>query len=182
MIYSDEELVRKILESLRKVQWESYADNPWNKTPEFDCINPDVFPIEKGVYSFNNCDTPETYYIGKAEIGCRNRLDKKLKADWKETRVSKEFRDGVWHHEYEYLTDYQLYTSRICCRTVENDDFSARELESVLLAAYYVSFGRIPKTNRTGVPALSRNENLHADLREIGKLMFENVSSLKIIL
>ena len=179
---SDEELVRKVLESLRKVQWESYADDPWEKTPEFECINSEVFPVGKGVYSFNNCDNRQTYYVGKADIGCRNRLEKKLRGDWKETRVTKEFRDGVWHHEYGYLTDYQSYNSRICCRTVENDNFTARDLENVLLATHYVSFGRLPKTNRTGVPVLARNENLHADLREIGKLMFQNVYSLKNIL
>lgn len=72
----DEELVGSVLRSLRKVQWETYADNSWKKTPEFDCLNPEVFPVGKGVYSFNNCHKPETYYIGKAEIGCRNRLEK----------------------------------------------------------------------------------------------------------
>ncbi len=168
----DAELVRNVLLSLRKVQWESYADNPWKKTPEFECINPDIFPVGKGVYSFNNLDKPETYYVGKAEVGCRNRLDKKLKADWNETRVSKELRNGIWHHEYEYLTDYQLYNSRICCRTVENDDFSARDLEKVLLAAHYVLLGRIPKTNRTGVPGLARNNAIQLELKEIGQIMF----------
>lgn len=168
----ESELVRKILESLRKGQWESYANNPWKKTPEFECINPTVFPVGKGVYAFNNIDKPETYYVGKAEIGCRNRLDKKLKADWNETRVNKEFRDGVWHHEYEYLTDYQLYNSLVYCRTVERDDFSARDLEKVLLAAHYVLFGRIPKTNRTGIPGLSGKKELLDDLKKIGTLMF----------
>lgn len=46
-------------------------------------------------------------------------------------------------------------------------------LEKVLLAAHYVLFGRIPKTNRTGIPRLSRNENFHPDLKEIGNLMFD---------
>ena len=149
------------------IAWEKdcFID-PWgkNKNEEFKWKNEEKSPPEApGIYLFNSKTKFEhpygksgIYYIGKADIGLKRRLEGKLRADYRSMYNDKKygkkyrrinFNENV-NHYYPYLNYYQKFTTTIWCKIIKEN--MVPYVEEILISAFFTKMGNRPPSNRTG--------------------------------
>ena len=151
--------------------WDYRFDDPWYKEihkDQDDKKKEELFswknlqnlpPEEKGIYLFNSrtkfehpYDKSGIYYIGKASSGLKDRLKRKLNADYKSKYDKNKYRrinfnENV-NHYYPYLNYYQKFTTTIWCKIIKED--MVPYVEEILISAFFTKMGNRPPSNRTG--------------------------------
>jgi len=141
--------------------WDGYKIDPFDRENSFALNNDVRFPDTKGVYMFESLDNG-IYYIGQAKLSLHTRLKNKVKKDINEKRVTNyRDEDGKLFHDYPYLPIYDTEESKVkYLKTISLSKSSVAE--RILIAAYYIANGYIPKANRTGVPSYARLKEVEA--------------------
>ena len=151
--------------------WDYRFDDPWYKEihkDQDDKKKEELFswknlqnlpPEEKGIYLFNSrtkfehpYDKSGIYYIGKASSGLKDRLKRKLNADYKSKYDKNKYRrinfnENV-NHYYPYLNYYQKFTTTIWCKIIKEN--MVPYVEEILISAFFTKMGNRPPSNRTG--------------------------------
>jgi hypothetical protein len=141
--------------------WDGFEIDPFDREDSFKLNKGVKFPDIKGVYMFESFDNG-IYYIGQAKTSLHTRLKDKVKNDIRENRVTN-YRDknGKLFHDYPYLPIYDTEKSKI--KYLKTNSLSKPSIaERILIAAYHIANGYIPKANRTGLPSYARLKEVEA--------------------
>ena len=178
--------------------WDYRFDDPWYKEihkDQDDKKKEELFswknlqnlpPEEKGIYLFNSrtkfehpYDKSGIYYIGKASSGLKDRLKRKLNADYKSKYDKNKYRrinfnENV-NHYYPYLNYYQKFTTTIWCKIIKED--MVPYVEEILISAFFTKMGNRPPSNRTGPNQLiwTDSENSKELIKVYDKLLSSKI-------
>ena len=135
--------------------WEGSVKEPYDREADF-VLKPTIkFPEAKGIYMFKS-ELSGIYQIGQTKQTLHDRLKGKLNEDLKEIRV-KNYRDesGKLIHDYPMLPIYDEECSIIYYLSTDRY-FNPMNAERILLSTYYLSNGKLPSGNRTGIPSFAK--------------------------